>query len=130
VKYKVRLAPPAARAYENMHRLATGEGGNVQTNAAHAKLLDMLLDDVISSSPFTGIKMPGSLSGTYLVSRQTIQVFYEIYPKTFTVIILVILDDPAREENARRADVICTQMLLSGQVQLLPSGTGRRASAN
>lgn len=130
MKYKVRLAPPAVRTYENLHRLAAGEGGTVQTNAAHAQLLDMLIDDAIPSSPFTGIKLPGSLSGTYLISRQTIQVFYEINPKTFTVIILVILDDPAREENARRADLICTQMLLSGKVQLLPSGIGRRAAAN
>ena len=128
MKYKVRLAPPAARTYESMHRLATGQGGNVQANAA--QLLDTLLDDVIPSSPFAGIKLPGTLSGVYLISKQSIQLFYEVSPKTFTVVILLILDAPAREENARRADLICTQMLLSGKLQLLPPGNSRPVAAN
>lgn len=130
MKYKVRFTSPAERTYENMHRLAAGEGGSVQTNVAHAQLLDTLLDEVISSSPFAGIKLPGDLAGTYLISRQTIQVFYEINPKTFTVIVLLIVDAPAREETARRADQICAEMLLSGRLQLLPPGTPRRAAAN
>lgn len=128
MKYKVRLAPPATRTYENMHRLAAGEGSSVQTNAV--QLLDALLDDLIPSSPFTGIKMPGRLSGTYLISRQAIQLVYEVNTETSTVIILLILDAPAREENERRADLICTQMLLSGRFQLLPPGISRRAAAN
>jgi hypothetical protein len=111
-----------------MHRLAAGEGGSVQTNAV--QLMDVLLDEFIPSSPFAGIKLPGKLSGTYLLSRQTIQLFYEINPHTFTVVILLILDAPAREETARRADAICAQMLLSGKVQVLPPGITRRAAAN
>jgi mRNA-degrading endonuclease RelE of RelBE toxin-antitoxin system len=128
VKYKVTLIPPAERTYQNIHRLSAGDSGNVQANIV--QLLDALLDDVLPSSPFSGTKLPGSLSGTYLISRQTIQLIYEIHPKTFTVIILLIIDAPAREEYARRADLICTQMLLSGKVQLLPSGIVRRAAAN
>jgi mRNA-degrading endonuclease RelE of RelBE toxin-antitoxin system len=111
-----------------MHRLAAGEGGNAQASAVQQ--LETLLDDFIPSRPFTGIELPGSLSGTRLISKSTIQLIYEIHAKTLTVTILLILDAPAREENARRADLICTQMLLSGQVQLLPSGTDRRAAAN
>jgi len=128
VKYKVRFASLAARTYENMHRLAAGEGGNAQASAVQQ--LETLLDDFIPSRPFTGIELPGSLSGTRLISKSTIQLIYEIHAKTLTVTILLILDAPAREENARRADLTCTQMLLSGQVQLLPSGTDRRAAAN
>jgi hypothetical protein len=114
--------------YESLQRLAAGEGSTVQTNAA--QLLDALLDDIIPQRPFNGIKLTGILSGTYLISRQALQVIYEINAKLLTVVILLILDAPAREENARRADLICTQMLLSGRLQILPPGTLRRAAAN
>jgi len=131
--YKVRLAAPAARMYEQISALAAGGKGS-QVNAALLSLLDKVIDEVLPSNPtMAGSKFFGALEleGVYWISEGTIHFFYEINAKATTVVILSILNSPIRRDHSQRADIICTEMLMSGS---LPTSqlklAARRAVAN
>jgi hypothetical protein len=91
-------------------------------------MLDAIINDVMPLQPFdSGTELGGRLAGVYWISQDTLHIFYGASPKPRTVVILAIWDGPNSEAHLRQADILCTQMLLSGRFREMLS---RRAAAN
>jgi len=127
--YKVKLAAPAARAYEQIHVLAAVGKGN--RNNTLLLLIDRIINEVISANPTAGSKLCSPFDGIYWISEGTLQFFYEIHARSMTVTLLTILDTPLRRDHAEQVDVICTEMLMSGAFPTSHFKVAmRRAAAN
>ncbi len=134
-KYRIELATPAVRAYQVIcdaarNKLAEGEDRSPRVELLRS--VDEIIDHVIPFSPFqSGTELRGNLSGVYWISRGRLHVFYEASKKPLTIAILCIWDGPTNEVHMQKADVICTELLLSGKFHVLPDYlTLRRAAAN
>src|SRR6266852_2946935 len=113
-KYKVELAAPAVSMYDTIRDLAAGEKHGAKFELF--KLLDKIIDEVVSKDPFElGTELRGSLRGVYWISENTLHIFYEASAKPSTVVILSIWDGPNSEAHMRQADILCTQIFLSGK---------------
>ena len=119
-KYIVKLASPAAKIYENISRRAAGDDGGIDYELLH--IVDKVIDDVISSNPYQRWHAP---LGLYWISYGSVLFFYDVLPQSRVVLILWICAVPARRDNVKKADMICTQLLLSGKVQVLPPMVSR-----
>lgn len=124
-KYSVELASPAVSMYTYLSA-HSGEKDSAETRLL--SILDAIINDVMPFHPFdSGTELGGRLAGVYWISQDTLHIFYEASPKPRTVIILAIWDGPNSEAHLRQADILCTQMLLSGKFREMLS---RRAVAN
>jgi hypothetical protein len=124
IKYKVELATPAVRMYQYLADLAAHSGGKETTKTNLLQTLDKIIDEVMPFRPFdSGTELDGRLAGVYWISHGTLHIFYEASPKPRTVVILSVWDGPNSEAHVRRAEIICTEMVVSGTLH-------RRASAN
>lgn len=124
-KYKVELAAPAVCMYTY---LSAHSGEKDGAQARLLNMLDAIINDVMPFHPFdSGNELGGRLAGVYWISQDTLHIFYQASAKPRTVIILAIWDGPNSEAHLRQADILCTQMLLSGKFRDM---LGRRAAAN
>jgi hypothetical protein len=124
-KYKVELAAPAVSMYAY---LSSHSGPNDSAGTKLLNILDQIIDEVMPFRPFdSGTELGGSLAGVYWISQDTLHIFYGVSPKPRTVVILSIWDGPNSEAHTRQADILCTQMVLSGEFRQI---LGRRVASN
>ncbi|MGB8801611.1 MAG: hypothetical protein WCC97_13060 [Candidatus Acidiferrales bacterium] len=128
-KHNVELAPPAVRMYDSICRLAAGEKDGARTELRNS--VDEVFDNMIPFRPFElGTELGGTLAGVYWISRGTLHVFYEASTKPSTIVVLFIWDGPNSEAHFQQADILCTELLLAGRLQLKTATPTRRAAAN
>jgi hypothetical protein len=124
-KYRVELAAPAVRMYKY---LSAHSGAKDNTETKLLNILDEIINDVMPFQPFdSGTELGGCLAGVYWISQDTLHVFYQASPKPQTVVIISIWDGPDSDAHVRQADILCTQMFLSGR---FPQMLACRAAAN
>jgi hypothetical protein len=131
----LRSYRPAARIYRSIYdgagkHLAAGEKNHPKIELLRS--VDKIIDDIHPFKPFdVGRELCGSMAGVYWIAQGRLHIFYGASKKPLTVAVLAIWDGPTNEVQLHDADILCTQMILSGKVHVLSAEMrAGRAAAN
>jgi len=118
IGYRIKLAIPAVRFYENLSNLAADtESGNRDLLVS----VDTVLDTILTHTPTSsGRALKGFWTGIHWLSFNGLHYFYEVFTHSQMIIVLSILDGPISDDRMQKAAELCSEILLARKASLSP----------